>query len=56
MTTLAVVLARESYYGEEVMGQCTAKGHGDRPGLPFDELMELKSAIRNAVLEFFTDI
>ena len=34
MTTLAVVLAREVFFGEEVLAQCTAKGCGGKPGLP----------------------
>ena len=33
MTTLAVALAREALFGEEVMAQCTAKGYGGKPGL-----------------------
>lgn len=29
ITTMASVLAREAYFGEEVMAQCTAQGYGD---------------------------
>ena len=46
MTTLAVALAREAFFGEEVMAQCTTKGHGGKPGLPHKELMLLKEEIR----------
>ena len=46
MTTLAVALAREAFFGEEVMAQCTAKGYGGKPGLPQQELMALKEEIR----------
>ena len=46
MTTLAVALAREAFFGEEVMAQCTAKGYGNKPGLPHNELMSLKEEIR----------
>ena len=46
MTTLAVALAREAFFGEEVMAQCTAKGHDGKPGLPQQELMALKEEIR----------
>ena len=53
MTTLAVVLARETFFGEEVMGQCTAKGHGDKPGLPHQELMELKGIIKGAYPQYW---
>ena len=48
MTTLAVLLAREAFFGEEVMGLCTAKGHADKPGLPHAELVELKEALKGA--------
>ena len=44
MATLAVALAREAFYGEEVMAQCTAKGYGGKPGLLQQELMALKEA------------
>lgn len=47
MGTMAVILAREAFFGEEVMGMCTAKGYGDKPGLPLKELMALKQEMRN---------
>ena len=53
MTTLAVVLAREAFFGDEVMAQCTAKGHGDKPGLPHSELMQLKEVIKGAYPEYW---
>ena len=31
---LAVKLARESFFGEEVMEKCTVHGHKNLPGLP----------------------
>ena len=43
---LACKLAREAFFGEEVMVRCTAAGYGDRPGLPQAELLELKEVIR----------
>ena len=46
ITTMASVLAREAYFGEEVMAQCTAQGYGDKPGLPAGEMRELKEEIR----------
>ena len=46
MMTLAVALAREAFFGQEVMAQCTAKGYGNKPGLPHNELMSLKEEIR----------
>jgi hypothetical protein len=46
VTTLAVALASDAFFGEEVMAQCTAKGYGNKPGLPQQELMALKEEIR----------
>jgi hypothetical protein len=44
--TMASVLAREVYFGEEVMAQCTAQGYGNKPGLPAAEMQELKGEMR----------
>ena len=38
METIAVALARDSFFGEDVMAKCTPRGYGDKPGLPLDEL------------------
>ena len=46
MTTLAVALAREAFFGYERMAQCPAKGYGSKPGLPHKEMMLLKEEIR----------
>jgi hypothetical protein len=46
MTTLAVALAREAFFGEDVMARCTAKGYGGKPGLPHKEMMLLKEEVR----------
>ena len=40
-------LARESFFGTEVMKRCTCNGHGDKPGLPKAELLELKETVRH---------
>ena len=45
MGTMAVVLAREAYFGEDVMRQCAVKGYGEKPGLPLAELMQLKEEL-----------
>ena len=44
--TMAGILAKEAIFGEDIMVQCTAKGYGDKPGLPIVELMELKEEMR----------
>ena len=46
MKTVALALAREAFFGEKVMVQCTAQGYGNTPGLPHKELMELKDELR----------
>ena len=43
--TLAVKLARESFFGEELMAQCTVMGCRGYPGLPYDKLCSLKETI-----------
>ena len=48
MGTLTVLLARECFFGEDVMVQCTTHGYGGKPGLPIAELMELKAVIRRS--------
>ena len=36
--TLAVKLAKESFFGEEVLARCTVYGAREQPGLPIEEL------------------
>lgn len=43
--TLAVKLARTSFFGPDVMAKCTVQGVRDYPGLPSAELGELKIAL-----------
>ena len=43
---LACKLAREAFFGDELMARCTATGYADKPGLPQAELLELKEIIR----------
>ena len=31
---IAVALARDSFFREDAMARCTARGYGDKPGLP----------------------
>ena len=38
-------LAREVYFGTEVMSRCTLSGFCDLPGLPVVELGELKQTV-----------
>jgi len=44
-STLTVKLAKEAIFGENVMKQCTVAGTREHPGLPFDELRELKQEV-----------
>ena len=43
--TLAALLAREAYFGEDVLAKCTVAGDRDLPGLPIAELQELKQTL-----------
>lgn len=51
--TLALLLARESFFGEDVMAQCTTQGHGDKSGLPIVELMQLKEEIKKTFPQYW---
>ena len=42
---LAVRLAKESFFGEDVLAKCTVGGRRDLPALPVDELNELKQTM-----------
>ena len=35
--SLAAILARDVYFGEDVMIQCTSHGYKEKPGLPLRE-------------------
>ena len=43
--TFSVKLARESFFGDDVLAQCTTLGCREYPGLPHAELQELKEYI-----------
>ena len=56
---LAVKLAREAYFGEDVLSRCTVNGFREHPALPIAELNELKQTMMmqfpkywNSVQEF----
>ena len=42
----ACKLAREAYFGIDVIGKCTCNGSGDKPRLAKAELLELKETVR----------
>ena len=44
-STLSVKLAKEAIFGEDVMKQCTVAGTREYPGLPFNELQQLKQIV-----------
>ena len=45
LPTLAVKLAKVSFFGAEVMSKCTVAGNRDLPGLPTNELESLKHTL-----------
>ena len=53
--TLAMKLARDAYFGEEVMARCTVMGCREYPGLPCDELSSLKETIFGQFPAFWTN-
>ena len=44
-STLAVRLAREAYFGDDVLGKCTVAGFRDDHALPVAELNRLKEKL-----------
>ena len=43
--TLAAKLAREAFFGEQVLAKCTVAGDRDLPGPPVQELQQLKQTL-----------
>ena len=46
---LSVKLARESFFGNALMKQCTVHGTRSQPSLPADKLQELKTVVRSVL-------
>lgn len=42
MSRLAVKLARESFFGKDIMGSCTPHGKSNQDSLPRTKLLDLK--------------
>ena len=53
ISTLAVRLAKESYFGCKVMASCTVRGVGDQPALPKTELDKLKTFLQKLTMPRF---
>ena len=51
--TLAVKIARESYFGQEVLAHCTVYGHREQPGLSRAELFQLKQTMFNLFPQYW---
>ena len=54
VATLAVKLAREAFFGDDVLSRCTVSGERAYPGLPVDKVNELKSAIFQQFPQYWT--
>lgn len=52
--TLAVKMARDAFCGEELMEKCTIAGERDLPGLPTEELQQLKHTLFMQISECTT--
>ena len=54
VATLAVKLAREALFGDDVLSRCTVSGERAYPGLPVDKVNELKAAIFQQFPQYWT--
>ena len=52
---LSVKLAKEAYFGEEVMRKCTLKGNRGLPGLPHKELSQLKQTLFSVFPKYWSN-
>jgi hypothetical protein len=50
---LAQKLAKEAYFGEAIMVQCTVVGDRDLPGLPVEELRQLKQKLLSIFSQYW---
>ena len=53
-STLATKLAHEGFFGDQVLGLCTVMGYREQPGLPSQELNELKQALFEHFPQFWS--
>ena len=53
---LVVKLAKEAFFGTDVMVQCTVSGKRQLPGLPLSELNSLKQTLFQQFPEFWGNI
>jgi len=51
ISTLAVKLAKEAYFGKALMRNCTVRGTREQPGLPAEKLTELKQFLISLFLK-----
>ena len=54
MSILAVKLAREAFFGPDIMSQCTTMGQGRFPALPSKEFNDLKQTIFSMFPKFWS--
>lgn len=47
ISTIAVRLAKEAYFGKEYMSYCTFRGIGSCPGLPEDDIKRMKTFLKS---------
>ena len=53
--TLAVKLAREAIFGDDVLAKCTPGGSGELPALPNDELNLLKEEMFEQFSQYWSN-
>ena len=53
--TFTVKLAKEAFFGDDVLAQCTVYGCRDYPGLPFTELQALKQYTFERLTDYWSN-
>ena len=56
LPALPVKLAKEAFFGERIMKQCTPLGRRELPSLPTAELSKLKEALFSYTPQYWTNI
>ena len=56
LPTLAMKLAKEAFFGEKIMKQCTPLGGRELPSIPTAELSKLKEVLYSHAPQYWTNI
>ena len=53
LSTLAVKLSRDAFFGDKILARCTVAGEREYPGLPITELEQLKRVLLMQLPQFW---